>query len=88
MKLPAYGQRLLVAIALIGLALGGGLWWCGDTTYSNVAWTLGTLPILLALLYTLGHRHARHTLARPWIAGALYLLVGLLLVGVAILLGG
>lgn len=44
--------------------------------------------ILLALLYCLGALHARHTLARPWIAGLVYLLVGLVLVGVAILLGG
>jgi hypothetical protein len=44
--------------------------------------------ILLALLYYLGYRHARHTLARPWIAGLVLLLVGLFLVAVAIQLGG
>jgi hypothetical protein len=44
--------------------------------------------ILLALLYYLGYRHAKHTLARPWIAGLVFLLVGLLLVAVAIQLGG
>lgn len=44
--------------------------------------------ILLALLYYVGYRHARHTLARPWIAGLLFLLVGLLLVAFAIYLGG
>lgn len=43
--------------------------------------------ILLALLYYLGYRHARHTLARPWIAGLVFLLLGLFLVAVAILLG-
>ena len=43
---------------------------------------------LLALLYYLGYRHAKHTLARPWIAGLVFLLAGLLLVAVAILLGG
>ena len=44
--------------------------------------------ILLALLYYLGYRHARHTLAKPWIAGLVFLLVGLFLVAVAIPLGG
>lgn len=44
--------------------------------------------ILLALLYYLGYRHARHTLAKPWIAGLVFLLVGLFLVAVAIALGG
>ena len=44
--------------------------------------------VLLALLYYLGYRHARHTLARPWIAGLVFLLVGLFLVTVAIPLGG
>jgi hypothetical protein len=44
--------------------------------------------ILLALLYYLGYRHARHTLARPWIAGLVFLLAGLFLVAVAIQLGG
>ncbi len=44
--------------------------------------------ILLALLYYLGYRHAKHTLARPWIAGLVFLLVGLFLVAVAIQLGG
>ena len=44
--------------------------------------------ILLALLYYLGYRHARHTLARPWISGLVFLLAGLFLVAVAIGLGG
>ena len=44
--------------------------------------------ILLALLYYLGYRHAKHTLARPWIAGLVFMLAGLFLVAVAILLGG
>ncbi len=44
--------------------------------------------ILLALLYYLGYRHAQHTLAKPWIAGLVFLLAGLLLVAVAIRLGG
>ena len=43
---------------------------------------------LLALLYYLGYRHARHTLARPWVAGLVFLLAGLFLVAVAIQLGG
>jgi hypothetical protein len=44
--------------------------------------------ILLALLYYLGYRHAKHTLARPWIAGLVFMLAGLLLVAIAIQLGG
>jgi hypothetical protein len=44
--------------------------------------------ILLALLYYLGYRHAKHTLARPWIAGLAFMLAGLLLVAIAIQLGG
>lgn len=44
--------------------------------------------ILLALLYYLGYRHARHTLAKPWIAGFVFLLAGLFLVVLTILLGG
>jgi VIT1/CCC1 family predicted Fe2+/Mn2+ transporter len=44
--------------------------------------------ILLGLLFFVGWRFARHTLAKPWIAGATFLLVGLLLVALAIPLGG
>ena len=44
--------------------------------------------ILLVLLYYLGYRHARHTLAKPWIAGFVLLLAGLFLVVLAIQLGG
>jgi hypothetical protein len=44
--------------------------------------------ILLALLYYLGYRHARHTLAKPWIAGFVFLLAGLFLVVLTIWLGG
>ena len=44
--------------------------------------------ILLALLYYLGYRHAPHTLAKPWIAGLVFLLAGLFLVAIAIRLGG
>lgn len=44
--------------------------------------------ILLGLLFVVGHRAARHTLARPWLAGAAFLLIGLFLVVVAIALGG
>jgi hypothetical protein len=44
--------------------------------------------ILLCLLFIVGWRAARHTLARPWIAGSVFLLVGLLLVALAIPLGG
>ena len=44
--------------------------------------------ILLALLYYLGYRHARHTLVKPWIAGFVFLLAGLFLVVLTIQLGG
>jgi hypothetical protein len=44
--------------------------------------------ILLALLYYVGYRHALHTLAKPWIAGLVFLVAGLLLVAVTIQLGG
>ena len=44
--------------------------------------------ILLALLFYVGWRMARHTLAKPWIAGATFLVFGLVLVLVAIALGG
>lgn len=44
--------------------------------------------ILLGLLFVVGWRAARQTLARPWIAGSAFLLVGLLLVALAIPLGG
>jgi len=43
---------------------------------------------LIALLYYLGYRHARYTLASPWVAGLVFLLVGLFLVAVAIPMGG
>jgi len=35
-----------------------------------------------------GWRAARHTLARPWAAGLVFMLVGVLLVALAIPLGG
>jgi VIT1/CCC1 family predicted Fe2+/Mn2+ transporter len=44
--------------------------------------------ILLGLLFTVGWRAARQTLAKPWLAGVTFLLVGVLLVAVAIPLGG
>jgi len=44
--------------------------------------------ILLGLLFFVGWRAARHTLARPWLAGVTFLLVGVLLVALAIPLGG
>ena len=44
-----FGPRLLVGIALLGLATGGWFWWRGEAGPSNLAWTLGTLPVLLAL---------------------------------------
>lgn len=44
--------------------------------------------LLIALLFFVGWRAARHTLAKPWLAGLTFMLVGVLLVAIAILLGG
>ena len=44
-----YGPRMLVFVALLGLAAGGWFWWRGDADRSHLAWALGTVPILLAL---------------------------------------
>ena len=44
--------------------------------------------ILISLLFLVGHRAARHTLANPWLAGAVFALAGTLLVAIAIPLGG
>ena len=44
-----FGPRLLIGIALLGLATGGWVWSHGDAAASSLAWTFGTLPVLLAL---------------------------------------
>jgi VIT1/CCC1 family predicted Fe2+/Mn2+ transporter len=44
--------------------------------------------VLVALLFFVGARAARHTLAKPWLIGLAFMLVGLLLVALAIPLGG
>jgi len=44
--------------------------------------------ILLGLLFAVGWRAARHTLAKPWLAGVTFLCAGVLLVALAIPLGG
>ena len=44
--------------------------------------------ILLAMLFVTGYWYARYTLARPWLTGLGLLAVGLVLVAVAIALGG
>ena len=45
--------------------------------------------ILIGLLFIVGHRHAqKHTLARPWITGLVFALIGVFLVAIAIPLGG
>ena len=41
---------MLVGVALLGLGAGGGFWWSGAGTQANLAWTIGTAPVLLALL--------------------------------------
>jgi VIT1/CCC1 family predicted Fe2+/Mn2+ transporter len=44
--------------------------------------------LLLGLLFYVGYRFARDTMARPWLTGAVFLLVGVVLVGATIALGG
>ena len=44
--------------------------------------------ILIALLFLVGYRHARSTLARPWLVGTAFMLAGVFLVAIAIPLGG
>ena len=44
--------------------------------------------ILIGLLFFVGWRAALHTLARPWLAGLTLMMVGVLLVALAIPLGG
>jgi hypothetical protein len=44
--------------------------------------------ILLALLFFVGYRHARHTTAHPLLTGCVFLLVGVFLVALTIRLGG
>ena len=56
-----YGSRLLIFVALLGLAAGGWLWWRGDADRSHLAWALGTGPILLALFVKSSDRFAGAT---------------------------
>ena len=44
--------------------------------------------ILIGLLFYVGWRAALHTLVRPWLAGLAFMLIGVLLVALAIPLGG
>ena len=44
--------------------------------------------ILLVLLFLVGYRSAQHTMAKPWLTGLAFLLVGVFLVALAIPLGG
>ena len=44
--------------------------------------------VLLVLLFLAGYRSARYTLANPWLTGAVFVIMGLVLVVVAIALGG
>jgi hypothetical protein len=44
--------------------------------------------LLLALLFVVGYRFARDTMAYPWLTGLAFLLFGLALVLVTIALGG
>ena len=44
-----YQSNILVAIALLGLMAGGGLWWAGEIDHAKLAWTISTVPVLLGL---------------------------------------
>jgi VIT family len=44
--------------------------------------------VLLTLLFVTGYWWARYTLGKPWIVGLCFLIAGIVLVGVAIALGG
>lgn len=44
--------------------------------------------VLIGLLFLVGHRMARHTMAHPWVTGGVFALAGILLVAIAIALGG
>ena len=44
--------------------------------------------LLLALMFFVGYRFARDTMAKPWLTGAVFLLVGIVLVAATIALGG
>ncbi len=44
--------------------------------------------LLISLLFLAGWRAAQQTLARPWLAGLVFVMVGVLLVAIAIPLGG
>ncbi|MEO6381438.1 MAG: heavy metal translocating P-type ATPase, partial [Nitrobacter sp.] len=44
-----YGPRLLVVIAIAGMAIGGWFWWRGNVEASQLVWAAGTIPVLLAL---------------------------------------
>ena len=44
--------------------------------------------LLLLLLFLVGYKWARHVGTNPWLAGGGLLAIGLILVGIAVLLGG
>jgi len=44
--------------------------------------------LLLTMLFLVGYRWARATLSNPWIVGSILLLVGLVMVAIAMALGG
>lgn len=48
--LERHGRKLLVLVALLGLAAGGLASWKGDPDSANLAFTVATLPVLAALL--------------------------------------
>ena len=41
---------ITVAVAIVGLAVGGALFWTGSASLAHAAWTTATLPVLITLL--------------------------------------
>ncbi len=46
-------RRLLVAVALAGLTLGGLAWLAGSGTWANRIWAVGTIPVIIGLLVSM-----------------------------------
>jgi hypothetical protein len=94
-RAPATPNRVLLQDLMGGLAAGWLVFACSFPAVlpflflddPRLALRVSN-AILLGLLFFVGWRAARHTLARPWIAGIVFLLVGILLVALAIPLGG
>ena len=72
----------------VDVGVSGGVWGAQAGTLAREDLAFSLSVILLGLLFFVGWRAARLTLAWPWLAGTIFLLVGVLLVAMAIPLGG